>query len=378
MKLTIPAAGLVISTMLWSSAVAQGGGGAAGPAEVPPDWFAGSSFVDSRGCVFVRAEVNGRTDWAPQVTADRRPVCGRRPTFAEAAPGPAPLPVPTPDAAPRADTTVSAAPPAKRSEPVAVVVTPPVRAAVGGQDRPAQRASHAKPSPRQTTQPSATRFIPRHVYEQRAPGAGVTLPKGYRPVWQDDRLNRQRAVHTEAPAEILAPRLPKGYRPVWADGRLNDKRGVGSEAGAVAMARLWTDEVPRQTRAQGDVPPGVAAGSRVIQSPDTLGWASVLGIAIKPGKAKPGTAKPAAKASLTGRDGGHYVRVAAYGSDDAARQAAGTIAGDVGLPTRPGRTRMAGKETPVVLAGPFASRQGAQAAMRALRKAGFRSARIVR
>ncbi|WP_234988712.1 SPOR domain-containing protein [Tropicibacter naphthalenivorans] len=43
--------------------------------------------------------------------------------------------------------------------------------------------------------PGETRIIPRHVYEQRDTAA-LYIPEGYRPAWEDDRLNPYRALQT--------------------------------------------------------------------------------------------------------------------------------------------------------------------------------------
>lgn len=51
-----------------------------GPAERPPASFNGTQYVDSRGCVFNRFEVNGRAEWAPRVSATGDPVCNRQQT----------------------------------------------------------------------------------------------------------------------------------------------------------------------------------------------------------------------------------------------------------------------------------------------------------
>lgn len=74
-------AGILSVIVSATIAVAQG----AGPAEAPPSGFTGTQYVDSRGCVFSRASLNGQQVWVPRVTSQRKPVCGYQPSFAQAA-----------------------------------------------------------------------------------------------------------------------------------------------------------------------------------------------------------------------------------------------------------------------------------------------------
>ena len=68
--------------LLSSGAVTQAGilKGPLRPAEVPPSSYKGKQYVDSRGCVYLRAGYGGDVQWIARIDRDRQVLCGQTPT----------------------------------------------------------------------------------------------------------------------------------------------------------------------------------------------------------------------------------------------------------------------------------------------------------
>lgn len=117
---------LVVGIAGGSAVAAQG----TEPAELPPAGFSGNQYVDSKGCVFLRAGLGATTTWVARLGRDRKPVCGYAPTpTASAQPAAAPEPVAEPAATPApppaAKTTAAAKPAAPRARKPAPVAAEP-------------------------------------------------------------------------------------------------------------------------------------------------------------------------------------------------------------------------------------------------------------
>ena len=190
---TVNAVALLVASVLTASAAsAQSLQTVGPPAEVPPASFEGRQYVDSRGCVYVRAGVDGSVNWVPRVSRDRQPICGQQPSIAQP--------------------TIAAAPSAVAPEPSAITTAPVQRIVPGVPDR-SMRTGKA-PQPQRTTVPQVRqeRIVPLHVYRAQ-PDRLPPVPKGYKPAWEDDRLNPHRAHMTRegyrATQQVLTNTVPR-------------------------------------------------------------------------------------------------------------------------------------------------------------------------
>jgi hypothetical protein len=373
-----------------------------GPKELPPADFTGQQFVDSRGCVFLRAGVGGAVTWVPRVRNDRKVLCGYPPTFAaapaeQAAPAAVAAARPegaTPGCPDRAPFGTSATQPDGRTvlrcsanrpadpAPAPVVASAPeaaAPAAAAPARSPERVARSAAPARQAPSAPAATaaaaapikigcpvsfpkprRFTFKEggtvvlctradgsLAEARAPiyppGADVGLPLRAPTAVADLPRGRVAApaeatLSARAAPAVTAP--PKGYRLAWGDDRLNPRRGVGTAEGQAAQDRVWTRDVPAELVAD---QPAARKGKGVTLST----------------RAAPGPQL--------------YVQVGTFARPE-------NVAGSVrqlqrlGLPVAKARTSRSGQPLQVVLAGPFATPAEAEAAVRKARGAGFADA----
>lgn len=309
-----------------------------GPKEYPPASYKGTQFVDSTGCVFVRAGYAGQVKWIPRVTRDRQVICGQKPTFAT--PGEASTAATAPVAAKPAARTVSATPKPATPKPA---TTKPATA------KPAAKAPASAPAEMTV------------VAEEVLPKGHAACPNrsdvAQRFMLSDGRYAIRCYPQKEYPKTYLTPEeveklppgaldprpvvVPPGYRPAWKDGRLNPKRGVGTAQGAAQMAAVWTRDVPMQLVA--DKRPAVTGATAPVATASSK--------------------SPAAQ--------GRYIQIGSFAQPANVDAAAARLRA-AGLPVARGRKQGQGALT-VVLAGPFAPGEAA-AALSTVRRAGFADA----
>jgi cell division septation protein DedD len=317
-----------------------------GPAELPPPGYKGMQYIDSAGCVFVRAGYGGEVQWVQRIGPDRKPLCGYPPTIgaatevATAAPAPKAAPAAAPEPAPAPKTPAPAV--AAKAAPAAPVVA----ATTSAGPKPGQIGCfRSAPVPvRVALQGGGSAVVCTRgdgtmrgwrppIYPAGAPvGASLSMPvvKGY---------------EMTAAGRLVAQPLqaPKGYRMAWKDDRLNPLRGIGTAEGEAAQDANWTREVPAE-------PVAIAAAPAPKAARVTVSSASA-----------PAPAQ------------GIYVQIGAFGQPANAEGAAAKVQA-LGLPLARGEAARGGGVLMLVSAGPFATGAEASAALAALRAAGFADA----
>jgi len=341
-----------------------------GPAEFPPASFVGAQYVDSSGCVFLRAGYAGQTTWVPRVTRDRKVICGQRPTFGSAPSAPVIADAPAPRMAPTGRV-------GRPMETIATTTAPPRIAApaavrTGGPDPRSYagaRVAMAAPAPVRAKTPVAQ---PRGVAIAAAPVGQTACPNrslvAQRFMLADGRHAIRCVPQSEYPvtyataAEIAAmPQgfvqavpvsVPPGYKPAWKDDRLNPLRGVGTPAGDAQMAQVWTERVPMKA---------VRQPVRVVQVPAQVTVSS--------------RSEPVAQvraAPVQAAAGGRYVQVGTFGEPANAAGAAARLRA-TGLPVATSQIQKSGRALQIVMLGPLAPADVA-GALSAARRAGFADA----
>jgi cell division septation protein DedD len=374
-----------------------------GPREQPPADYSANQYVDSAGCVFMRAGVGAAVTWVPRLNRERRLVCGyppSRPGGAEAAvaaatapaaepvrpaaaapaaaasgvpvrspapaaaPAPAIAPAPTPAITPTPTSAIAAAAAPGGSRPAGGAAVARVqRAARLVRQGPIAGAATACPDPR----PVAQRFLLSDGRRVTRCGAPVDDAVGFL-----NGLGAPGLVVAPGPASATEARralaLDRGaYRVVWAKGDLARRQTVDAPTGAAPTGAAPTGAAPTGAAPTGAAPTGAAPTGAAPTGAAPTGAAPTG--AAPTGAAPTGAARTAATASsMAGRP--YYVQVGAFAvAANADRSVARLKA--LGLPVAVARERKGSQPLRTVLAGPFGAADAAAEARARLRAAGY-------
>ncbi len=377
------------------------------PAEFPPASYAGTQYVDSRGCVFIRAGVNGMVTWVPRVSRDRRLVCGAQPTQvagttaaapARTASAAAPVQiVPTQTAqaptaaqqaaAPRVTVTRPADPVRTTRAPIPTVATTLTRPAAPAPVAVTKPSSAPAPVATVAAQqrggkcPNASDFSNRWVNDgsygpvrcgpQQLAQGGGSLGSGGSVAAGGERILPAHVYRNRFNTQNVA--VPDGYVPVWEDDRLNPRRAEQTAQGYRQTQQVWTNTVPSRLASPAREPR--VTQPRVV-TPQQAGVKRAEAPVIATRSAAPQATAPRVAAKAQPPAAGEiYVQVAMFGVASNAQATAQRLAGS-GLPVRTGTLTRGSSSYQLVLAGPFANRTDAQAALGVARRLGFADAYI--
>lgn len=307
MKLTRLALIAIISGAITAGAAAAQTRPGSVPAEFPPASYKGKQYVDSNGCVFIRAGIDGTVSWVPRVTRKREGVCGFKPTFAGQVTEPAPVQTAAAAAAPQItmpEPVAQSVPQPKAKPPVVEVMVAPepmpevVRQVAKSPEPIVEKAVQPVPAPKQTApvavaqgtavcagaSPLSSQYLRSGKHAVRCgPQTGTIVgaristapePRDVVTATQQSGVSTPQRTYISRHARIVPRhvaanrvnttnvRVPHGYKEVWTDDRLNPKRAEQTLAGYEAMSQIWTSTLPRRLIDQGNTgTPGTSSST---------------------------------------------------------------------------------------------------------------------
>lgn len=337
------------------------------PAEMPPANYNSTQYVDSKGCVFIRAGSAGNVTWIPRMDRARSHICNARPTAVARTPAPTTQGVRTAASAAAAPTTIIRT---QTRMPTTIAVTTPTTTnlLIGG-----ARIARATTAPVATARVPLAPATPRASTQQQQASActgasalssqyinhgqhgpvrcgpqpvhpmDVHRPNGARPAATTGGVIAATLGRPPYEAVNAAPRTPSGYRVAWDDGRLNPNRGNRAATQVATAAQINRAATTVSTR-------NAPAAARATAAPAPQGRVSVsVGV------------------------GHRFVQVGTYREPNNAQRAIRALQ-QLGLPAARSVITSRGQEYQVVLAGPYSSAQSLGNALHKARQAGFHDA----
>lgn len=350
----------LIAMVAAGSATAQTG---RTPAEMPPASYDQSQYVDSAGCVFIRAGFNGATTWVPRYGDDRRPMCGFAPSAATGAAQVAAAPMPAP-------VTVTAAAPAPARaapRPAMVAEAPRTRRPYSVAPETQRVRVQAAPAPEARVYQAQSGLDTRWSHYDRT---GPSPCTNYSPHSQMyavpspalPNLPLRCGPQAQHPADALREQSPRGN--VWEpwDGA---NPYPAHNNNVYMLPRPYAPRWP-QPYLQGASEP---RGTVIPSTRAPRATVSTMGTTAEIDRA------PVRAATSGGMSNGRFVQVGTYGVASNAQAAIARLQAQ-GLPVARGNATSGGRSLQVVLAGPFNSQAELNAALGAARAMGYSDAYV--
>lgn len=223
------------------------------------------------------------------------------------------------------------------------------------------------------------RVVPRHVYaQQRVARQGIYVPKGYEPVWEDDRLNPYRAqqyFQGKRQMELIWTKTVPRRLVVRQTGRVVTDAYPGLQYPYTSYAQMEAAGVQvvstRNARSKSRSAPVVSSRGGIRPKAGgsaSLGVSAVVPARVSTKQASVQSSEPIAKS---------YVQAGVFASRDAAKEAARQVVLS-GEQARLGTLTKGGQSYAIVLAGPYTDQARLSTALTRIRNAGFGNAKVRR
>ncbi|MGH1415086.1 MAG: SPOR domain-containing protein [Pelagimonas sp.] len=199
--------------------------------------------------------------------------------------------------------------------------------------------------------------------EAPGPGKKVYHNRG----WQGSELRGNTVIvprHVYEKRDTAVAAVPEGYRPAWEDDRLNTRRAYQTVAGYMDTQRVWTNTVPREL---------------AVQNPRHKIKAPVIAYSAKGSRPVVSTRNgPVAKAPVIStrsqprsvKTDARYVEIGVFTTEAKARAAAARLSRS-GLPVKYGTYTRGGQKMRSVMVGPYASPRALTVALNSVKAAGY-------
>jgi len=335
-----------------------------GPAELPPASFRGKQYVDSQGCVDIKAGYGKQVSWVPRVNRKRQVFCSakNRPSLSAAQ-----------------IAVITGQPATRLATPKAgVVAKPRIKTAVSVAKPRTLAVSKKRTKPYQAAVLASAPA--KNTYVAKTPVKAVTAPPrkiaygGYKAPFQGGSIIMGGAAYNAAPTKYSTakPVIQRGTR--YNIARTSPQRTVRA-VDPVHNLPLYPIVIDEDVTARGDaqmelvwsntVPRKLIKRVRAKEVTTKVSYATNVSTKSQPSK----TSKAAASA--------RFIQIGTFGNPANARKTISRFQSR-GLPVSSRAVRRNGQSYKVVFLGPFNSSSQLRLAMNSARRSGFRDAFYVR